>query len=112
MNFNAEETMANVTLVLEGNLTIQQASAVKEELQIALKKGQHIELDMEAVKAADLAFLQLLCSAHRTSVSMGKTLAFKGEIPAALKKSVEDNGYAHPHGCVFDVNKTCLWMMK
>jgi len=104
--------MADMTLVMEGNLTIQQAGAVREELQSALKKGQHIELDMEAVKAADLAFLQLLCSAHRTSVNMGKTLAFKGEIPAVFRKSVEDNGYARPHGCVLDVNKTCLWIMK
>jgi anti-anti-sigma regulatory factor len=112
MNVNAEKQIANVTLVLEGDLTIQKASAAREELQIALKKVEHIELDMEAAKAVDLAFLQLLCSAHRTSLNMGKTLAFKGTVPPMLKKSVQDNGYARQHGCVLDVNKTCLWMMK
>ena len=101
-----------ITLVMEGNLTIGRASAVREELQIALKKGQHIELDIEAAREVDLAFLQLLCSAHRTSMNMDKTMAFKGTVPEIFKKSIEDNGYARPYGCERDFNKTCLWMMK
>ena len=106
---NPEDT---ITLVLEGNLTIVRASDAKVELQEALKNAQHIELDIESAREVDLAFLQLLCSAHRTSINMDKTLVFQSAIPEIFKKSVEDNGYARHTGCALDCNNTCLWMMK
>lgn len=112
MNCDSEMLPDKETLVMGGELTIKRAGALCVDLQNALKKVQHIELAVEAVKEVDLTFLQLLCSAHRTAVNMGKTLAFRGMIPDILKKSAEDNGYARPHGCVLDSTNTCLWMMK
>ncbi len=112
MNQISEKSADKITLVMDGNLTIGQTGSTKAQLQDALKNAQHVELDITAASEVDLAFLQLLCSAHRTSVNMNKTLAFQGKIPDAFKKSVEDNGYARPTGCAFDCKKTCLWMMK
>jgi len=112
MNQNSGNTGDTITLVMAGNLTIGRASDARVELQEALENAKHIDLDIEAAGEVDLAFLQLLCSAHRTSVSMDKTLVFRGVIPEMFKKSVEDNGYARLTGCALDCNKTCLWMMK
>ena len=108
----SESPADKITFVLEGNLTIGRASDARVELQEALKNAQHIELDIEAAREVDLAFLQLLCSAHRTSMNRDKTMVFKGTVPEIFKKSIEDNGYARPSGCALDFNKTCLWMMK
>jgi ABC-type transporter Mla MlaB component len=112
MNFDLGTSQEKKTLVLKGNLTIEKAAATKVMLQDALNNAQHVELDIESTGEIDLAFLQLLCSAHRTSVTLGKTLLFKGAIPAIFKKSVEDNGYLRGQGCALDSIKTCLWMIK
>lgn len=112
MNIDNGTSENKTTLVMTGELTIRQASAAKDELQDALKKAQHVELDVGAATEVDLAFLQLLCSAHRTSMNLNKTLMFKGAIPAVLKKSIEDNGYARTSGCVLNSSHACLWQMK
>ncbi len=100
------------TLVMNGHLTISQACAAKDELHKALKKVQHLELDMESAEEIDLSFLQLLCSAHRTSINLRKTLTFKGTLPEAFKKSLKDNGFMRQRGCAADSTNTCLWIMK
>ncbi len=112
MNQDSGTYEDTITLAMEGTLTIGRASDARVELQDALNNAQHIELDIEEAREADLAFLQLLCSAHRTAITMNKTLVLQGTIPEMFKKSVEDNGYARHTGCALDCNKTCLWMMK
>lgn len=112
MNMDNGTSKDKTTLVMTGELTIRQAGAARDELQDALKNTQCVELDVKAATEVDLAFLQLLCSAHRTSMNMNKTLMFKGTIPTVLKKSIEDNGYARTSGCVLNSNYTCLWQMK
>lgn len=112
MNFAIEESKDKVTLVLAGDLTITQISVAREELQNALNKSQHIELDLEEVKKVDLTFLQLLCSAHRKAVAMGKNLVFTGNIPAIFKKSIEDNCHEQRQDCKLDANENCLWIIK
>lgn len=100
------------TLVLNGNLTISRARATRDELHKALKNTQHVELDVESAEEVDLSFLQLLCSAHRTSLSLNKTLLIKGTIPEVFNKSIEDNGFMRQRGCLLDSTNTCLWIMK
>lgn len=100
------------TLAMNGNLTISRARAARDELHKALKNAQYIELDLESADEVDLSFLQLLCSAHRTSISLKKTLVIKNTIPAGFKKSIEENGFIRPRGCALDSSNTCLWIMK
>jgi ABC-type transporter Mla MlaB component len=101
-----------ITLKMDGNLTIEKVSDMKEELREALRDAQHIEINIKTAQEVDSAFLQLLCSAHRTSLNMGKTLTIKSIVHATLNKAIENNGYARPCGCKLDLNKTCLWIIK
>ncbi|MEN6620983.1 MAG: STAS domain-containing protein [Smithella sp.] len=108
----AKGSSQKTTLVMNGNLTISQACTTRDEIHKALKNTRHVELDMESVEEVDLSFLQLLCSAHRTSLSLDKILSIKGTIPEVFKKSIEDNGFMRERGCKMDSTNTCLWIMK
>lgn len=100
------------TLVMSGNLSISRVLATRDELTEALKITQNLEIDIGSAKEIDLSFLQLLCSAHRTSIYLKKNMTFKGTIPEEIKKSIGDNGFTRPRGCEADSTNTCLWLMK
>ncbi len=97
------------TLIVEGFLTLENIRNLREELQEALEAVQRLDIDATGAAEADLSFLQLLCSAHRTAVRQGKCLNLTGDLPDVLKQAMEDNGYARQIGCGTDAGKTCLW---
>jgi ABC-type transporter Mla MlaB component len=99
-------------LVLEGELTLGCIRKLRDELSRSLEEVQHLDIEVAGVVETDLSFLQLMCSAHRTAVKMGKTVALIGDIPQAFQQAVEDNGYNRQSGCGLDVDKTCLWAEK
>ena len=52
-------------LYLEGEMTVNNAEAFRENLLLSLKQSNLVEIDFEAVTSVDLSYLQLICSAHR-----------------------------------------------
>lgn len=77
----------NVQLCLEGELTVANGAALRERLLAAMEMGDRVEIDLERVTAVDLAGLQLLCSAHRTSVEKGKVLTLKDQAAEVLRQA-------------------------
>ena len=99
-----------VTLSLKGALTIERAGELKEVLIDALNKEDCVVLNLEAVTQVDLSCLQLLCSAHRTSLELNKQFILEGGQPEPLQQAIRDAGFTRPAGCKKDPHKSCLWI--
>jgi anti-anti-sigma regulatory factor len=92
-----------------GDLTISQAEEMKSILLESFEGAEHIEIDLSSVEEADLACLQLLCSAHRTSKHLGKVFGLGDNIAGPFKQAVRRAGYARSSGCVLDTDNQCMW---
>jgi anti-anti-sigma factor len=97
-------------LTMDGELTIQRAAELKTALISSLASVEHLVLNLEKVAEVDLSCLQLLCSAHRTSVRSNKRLTWAGNRPESLARTVGDAGFVRHKGCVLDRDKSCLWV--
>ncbi len=97
-------------LELSGEWTVGRAWELREILVEALKSGEQVTIGLEKITQADLSCLQLLCSAHRTSLFINNNPIALGEDRSeAFIKTVIDSGYARSLGCHKDPDKGCLW---
>jgi ABC-type transporter Mla MlaB component len=97
-------------LRLKGSWTIERAHELKQALVEALKGDDPFVIDLKGLAEADLSCLQLLCSAHRTSLRLGKQLELNQEKSGAFKRVVRDAGFVRTLGCHQDPHKSCLWV--
>ena len=97
-NFKSDLTLAKKskvkkgTLVLSGELTIQNATSLKESLLDALNDVETCELDLTDVSQIDLAGIQVLFAAHKSALNRKKSLSFSGECPELLREAVVTSG--------------------
>jgi len=96
-------------LRLKGSLTIERAHELKQTLLEALRSNERIVLELEGVTEIDLSCLQLLCSAHRTSLRLDRQLTLHGERSEALRMAVRDAGFPRILGCHENPDRGCLW---
>ncbi len=97
------------TLVLQGDLSIESAGAVKEALQEAMEQAESLAVDLSGFDSGDLSFLQLLCSAHRASVQNNKKLSISKQSDA-FKHLVVAAGFCRAKGCTEVSAENCLWI--
>ena len=97
-------------LNLKGELTIVNSSELRDILRDALSTSKNVELNLENITDVDLSFLQLLCSAHRTSLKSEKSFSIHGSYPEVLSEAARDAGFPLPKGCKLDCNNSCLWL--
>lgn len=109
MDFKTEYSGDSAILTLDGDLTIERAAEIKKALVIALDNTDRLFVDLEKVSEADLSCLQLLCSAHRMSVSMNKRLMLSGKRSEAFRNLCKAAGFQRHTGCVLDTQESCLW---
>lgn len=97
-------------LKVKGLGTIEHAQELRQTLLGALENYNDVILEFEELQEADLTCLQLLCSAHETSVAMNKRFSLHDNRPEALKKAVREAGYARTRSCHKDTQNSCLWV--
>lgn len=97
-------------LFLKGALTIEHAGELRQMLIDAFKKTDSVKLNLEDVTEVDLSCLQLLCSAHRTSLDLNKQLLLDGGQPESFQQAIRDAGFTRPVGCRRDPHQSCLWI--
>ena len=100
----------NGVMRLEGELTIQHAGRLKEALLKAFAEVEELSLDLERVTEADVACLQVLCTAHRTFLAADKELKTTGRVSESFERAVNDSGYRRKTGCHSDPDRNCLWV--
>jgi anti-anti-sigma factor len=98
-------------LSFRGNVTQEHVHQVKEALLTSLSQVNQLILNFHEAQAIDLTCLQLLCSAHRTSVQQSKHLSIRG-ISNAFQDTVELTGFSRSIGCIHDSGNSCLWTEK
>jgi anti-anti-sigma regulatory factor len=107
-----EKTGSSRVLTFSGELTVEHAGAMRTALIQALTDSDHVEMDFSSVTGVDLSCLQLLCSAHRTSLRSNKRINFVGSQPAKLRETLEAAGYSRVTGCGLDREHSCFWIVR
>lgn len=88
--YELKGTRAAKVLVLENNLTINNASALKEILLEAIDTTDHLIIYFENVTSIDLACIQILCAANTSFLKENKYVSFKGDVPSQLSPVTGD----------------------
>ena len=96
-------------LRLKGDLTIQQAAALKALLVQELERATRLHLLLSKETDLDLSTLQLLCSAHRSAVSLNRDLVVFPEDREAVDVLVTASGFKRGGSCRLSANRPCLW---
>jgi len=109
MDVETTRSDEKVVLALKGSWTIERANELKHALLDALNSGERIVIDLEGLTELDLSTVQLFCSTHRTSLRVGKHVAFYEKISETFKRMVLDTGFVRTIGCHKDPGKSCLW---
>ena len=100
---------ASAELIWQGDLTVRRIATLKAELQFALDGHQRLTLRLSDVKEIDLAFLQMLCAAHRYASRNGKELNVVGDPGRIFAGTLELAGFSRHVGCALDDDGSCLW---
>ncbi len=109
-NFTASGNAGTITL--NGDLTLATAAEFRALLIKALIDTDTITISFENTGAVDLSCVQLLCSAHRSAVRMGKQLVLTGAWPGPFRQIVNDAGFIRNAGCRLGSEKNCLWIVR
>jgi len=99
-------------LTLEGDLTIIHAAELKKILLEAIENSPHVDLNIDKVADVDLSCLQLLCSAHRTSLNLNRTISIASNHPEIFREALRDAGFPLNKGCELDPDGSCLWIER
>ncbi len=99
--------------VLEGELTLQNAAAIKELFAKAISgRRKKLAFTFRDVADVDLSFVQILCAAHRAAHEKGKTIEFTGCWPEPFTGLIQEAGLNEHVGCVTDCSLECPWLDK
>ncbi len=95
-------------LAVSGGLTLDNIVELRKILLEALNQAENTVINFENTDSVDLAFLQLLCSAHRMALASGKSLSLKN-YPKPLAESIREAGLSS-FVCRNDTWRIeCLW---
>lgn len=100
-----------VILRLEGEVTIETVSELRDAILEAFGGAAHIKINCEAVTRIDFFGIQTLCSAHRTSVVKKKLLTWDGTRSVNLNGAMDSTGFTRHCGCsLCPVGIDCMWI--
>jgi anti-anti-sigma regulatory factor len=106
---NSVDAPGTITVVVTGEMTIQNAGEIRDVLLQAFSEGERLILEMGKVSVIDLAGLQLMCAAHRSSIADKKHFSVSGIYNEAIKSVIISAGFPRHSGCVEDNDNTCIW---
>lgn len=95
---------------MKGELTVGHMEKVREALLSAMKKVEHLKLDLSAVTDVDISGLQIICSAHRTSLKQNKLLSFHSAVPGGFRSAAQEGGFARHKACRHEREECCMWI--
>lgn len=96
-------------LYLSGDLTIAGMEELKDTIKKALKNTDELALNINNVASMDVAFLQMICSAHRAAQKMKKDISLSDEIDPAYKDFLMESGFLRGGGCKAIKTGSCFF---
>jgi anti-anti-sigma factor len=109
MRFEIDQSGSTSVLKLKGRCTVEHATDLRAVLIDTLTSREQLVVTLEEVDALDLSCLQLLCSAHRTSLDRNGSFILGGTVPEAFRRIVDAAGYCRAVSCPHDSDTDCLW---
>jgi len=103
---------AATVVAIEGAMSIEHAGEIRDGLLQAFGAGKRVELSLAEVTEVDLSGLQLLCSAHRTSLARHLGFRVTGEENGRFAAMARAAGLPRHVGCPGDQFGTCVWKRK
>lgn len=94
---------------ISGPMTIDAIAQIRAGVLQAFDPGKKVRLSLAGVTAADFTALQLLCSAHRTSMARGMAFEVTGADLGPLAAVSQLAGMLRHTGCAHDTSGSCLW---
>lgn len=110
--FEIIESSDHIRLRVHGDVSIQSAQACLEVLRDFQRRGNDLRLDLDDVASADISFLQLICSLHRTCLKSGQHLTISGDMPDTFKTILAAAGYQRTKACTAGGTNPCLWTWR
>ncbi len=112
LNIHQEPTgKGAAVLKLEGEVNIESVDQLRQALLAGLGELELLLINCDRVTSIDFFGIQMLCSAHRTSVVWKKQLTWQGDMGPAVKKSIQCTGFARQNGCdLCPDDGRCLWI--
>jgi anti-anti-sigma regulatory factor len=95
----------HTVVVMEGDLTVENAVELKEKLRAAIEKSESVVIQCNDSARIDISFLQLACAAYRTALDAGRNLKLSAAIPESLMRAVQSAGFAYHPVWNFDSNR-------
>ena len=112
IDIHAKHRPGKETVTISGSLTVEHALELKTALQDALKrKAKSVVLTLGTITKVDLTFFQVLCSAHKTATTSGKSFSVEQCHQEILKQTHGSIGFTRRVGCALDSTKSCVFMM-
>ncbi len=108
-DFSIKEDGEIKVLTINGELTIQNANALKGVLLSTLQDTETLILNIENITGADLSCLQMLYSAYKAGEQSDKRFRLSGNCPEVFKETARDAGYFSDDGCGLHCDKGCIW---
>lgn len=97
-------------LELEGAATIEAAAQLHQVLLDGLQNHDQVQVDCSHTSSIDIYVLQLLCSAHRSSVAWKKQLTFHGQPAEPVIQAIKNSGFMRDLGCALcPEDVACMW---
>lgn len=105
---NREDTGNTSILRIQGTLSIQDSTALREHLLevFSLRKG--VILDLKEAASIDVACVQVFCSAHKTFRKAGQDISTSGDVPGGFMDSLRSIALT-PESCDREHHGMCLW---
>ena len=103
----AEEEATEVAI--SGAMTIDRIGELRGLLLEAFSLGKRVHISLAGVTEVDITGLQLLCSAHRTSLAKGVEFSVSGGEGKILSLMAKQAGMLRHVGCPEDICGTCVW---
>lgn len=111
MEYTLQTAGNSSELILEGNVSIEDAKTLHSALLEPQALVGELVVNMKEVREIDLTCLQLLCSAHHAATKEGRTVKLVN-VGDETRDSIDRLGFARHIGCREDSTGSCLWMMR
>ena len=98
------------TLLVEGDMTINHISALKDCLVEALEGAEQVVVDVSGTTAIDVAGVQLLCACHRFSRGRGKKMCLRVGENGEFQQFLDEVGFSQNFICSHGDSGQCLWV--
>ena len=95
MSFRIAESEVPGRLLLGGQLTVEHAAKIREELIRAFQQAERVVLTVGEDAVPDLSFLQLLCAARRTALQEKKSFELDSAAAPKVHVLLQEAGYHH-----------------